>query len=78
MTPTGHPTTPTTQLQPGHRVYTKDLGETDFDIPLVARTRGTVRGIVREVRSVHGHVVRFTDGTKTRRLHGRTVWVVAP
>lgn len=64
-------------LVPGDTVYTtKPCGE-DFGIPLVRPTRGTVRGVVRTVKSVVGGVVRFTDGTKSPILHGRTAWLEA-
>jgi hypothetical protein len=68
--------TPTSQLIPGTRVYTRDDG-IDFDIPLVRPTRGRIFGTPREVRSVVGGVVRFTDGTKSRRLNGHTGWLEA-
>ncbi len=52
------------------------VGE-DFGLPLVEPTTRTVRAReVRTVRSVVGGVVRFTDGTKSRKLHGRTSWVL--
>lgn len=66
----------TAHLTPGTFVHTKDDG-TDFDIPLAKPTTGTVRSTIREVKSVVGGVVRFTDGTKTKKLHGRTAWRVA-
>ncbi len=71
-----------TALRGGERVYTKDTGETDFGLPLVRPTRGTVRSVVRTVRAAHraqgGTVAWFNDGTKTPPLHGRTVFLVAP
>ena len=66
----------TCRLEPGTFVHTVDDG-TDFDIPLARPTTGRVRSTIREVRSVVGGVVRFTDGTKSKKLHGRTVWQVA-
>lgn len=68
----------TAHLEPGDRVVTSDIVGTDFDLPVVEPTsRRFHHREVREVRSVVGGVVRFTDGTKTRRLHGRTGWEVA-
>lgn len=65
-------------LSGGERVYTADLKETDFGLPLVRPTRGRVRATVRTVRAAHrargGMVVWFEDGTKTRPMHGRTVF----
>jgi hypothetical protein len=69
-------TRPQKQLTPGTPVYTRPDG-VDFDIPLVKPTRGAIRGEVREVRSVVAGVVRFTDGTKSRKLNGHTAWLVA-
>lgn len=66
----------TSHLQPGTFVHTVDDG-IDFDIPLAKPTRGTVRSTIREVKSVVGGVVRFTDGTKTKKLNGRTAWLLA-
>lgn len=66
----------TAQLNPGDVVYTRPDG-VDFDIPLVKPTRGTLRGEPRTVRSVVGGVVRFTDGAKSRKLHGRSAWLSA-
>lgn len=68
----------TTRLKEGQAVYTTKIDGEDFGLPLVSPTRGTIRGVVRTVRSVHNHTVRFTDGTKSRRIHGRTVWLAAP
>lgn len=69
-------------LKPGEHVYTTKVDGDDFGIDLVSPTRGTVHQVVREVRSVvaanGGRVVRFTDGTKSRPVHGRTAWLVAP
>ena len=66
----------TAHLAPGTMVHTVDDG-VDFDIPLAKPTRGTARSTIREVRSVVGGVVRFTDGVKTKKLNGRTGWLVA-
>lgn len=66
----------TCHLAPGTFVHTRDDG-VDFDIPLAKPTTGTFRSTIREVKSVVSGVVRFTDGTKTKKLHGRTVWRVA-
>jgi len=67
----------TAHLEPGDHVVTSDVIGVDFDIPLVEpTTRALRKRTVRTVKSVVGGVVRFTDGTKTRRLHGRTVWVL--
>ena len=66
----------TCRLAPGTMVHTVNDGM-DFDIPLAKPTSGRVRSTVREVKSVVGGVVRFTDGTKTKKLHGRTSWLVA-
>lgn len=67
----------TSELQPGDYVITSEVYAEDFGLPLVMPppSRKGPR-VVRTVKSVVGGVVRFTDGTKTRRLHGRTVWVL--
>jgi hypothetical protein len=71
----------TLHLQPGQRVWTRDLAETDFGLPLVEPTHARRHCVVREVRnrlySRGGMVVWFTDGTKTMPLHGRTAWDLA-
>lgn len=73
-------TVSTTDLEPGTVVATKDTGRTDFGLPLVAPTRGTVRCTWRtvrnHVRARGGTVVWFDDGTKSEPIHGRTVWMV--
>ena len=67
----------TSSLEPGDYVVTSDVIGEDFGLPLVEPTTRALRHRqVRTVRSVVGGVVRFTDGTKTRRLHGRTAWVL--
>jgi hypothetical protein len=67
----------TRQLQPDDRVVTSEVVGTDFGLPVVEpTTRAVRRRTVRTVRSVVGGVVRFTDGTKTHKLHGRTSWVL--
>lgn len=67
----------TTNLQPDDRIVTSEVVGTDFNIPLVEPTTRRLRGrVVRTVKSVVGGVVRFTDGTKSRKLHGRTCWVM--
>lgn len=80
------PRTSTVELKPGAVVATTWPDGEDFGLPLVSPTRAVERpgrkGVAwREVRStLHqagGTVVRFTDGTKTRPLHGRTAWVVS-
>lgn len=72
----------TVNLAEGMVVVTSEVDGHDFDIPLVSPTTRQIRNrIERTVRSVvhgsGGRVVRFTDGTKTRPLHGRTTWLVA-
>jgi hypothetical protein len=75
-------TTVSTQHLPiGELVYTTAPVGSDFGLPLVepnlnqrARHIRTVRN---RVKCRGGHVVWFTDGTKTPPLHGRTVWVIA-
>lgn len=72
----------TTHLTAGDIVATSLPDGTDFGLPLVAPTTRQVRNRVnREVRNVlharGGMVVWFTDGTKTRPLHGRTSWMVS-
>ena len=76
----------TSHLRPGQRVWTTagTVG-TDFGLPLVATVhspRARCGATTREVRSVlresGGTVVRFTDGSKTRPIHGRTTWLEAP
>lgn len=68
----------TSNLQSGLRVVTSTPIGDDFEIPLVEPTTRQVRKReVREVKSVVGGVVRFTDGAKSRRLHGRTTWQIA-
>jgi len=67
----------TKHLQADDRVVTSTVVGEDFGIPLVEPTTRAVRAIeVRTVRSVVGGVVRFTDGAKSRKLHGRTCWVL--
>lgn len=65
---------------PGTVVLTTDVTGTDFGLPLVDPTRGR-GGFTRTVRShlreSGGTVVRFTDGSKTRPLNGRTVFTLA-
>lgn len=68
----------TSQLEAGDYVVTSGVVGEDFQIPLVEPTTRALRNrTIRTVKSVVGGVVRFTDGTKTRRLHGRTVWVLS-
>lgn len=68
----------TVNLRPDDRVVTSDVIGEDFGLALVEpTTRGVRHREIRTVRSVVGGVVRFNDGTKTRRLHGRTAWVRA-
>jgi hypothetical protein len=72
----------TAALHPGVVVLTRryTVGS-DFGLPLVAPTHGRARAVPRTVRNrVHcrgGHVVWFTDGTKTAPTHGSTVWDAA-
>lgn len=67
----------TSHLQADDRIVTSEVVGEDFGLPLVEPTTRQVRKReVRTVRSVVGGVVRFTDGTKSRRLHGRTCWVM--
>ena len=67
----------TTELEPGDYVVTSEVIGVDFGIPLVEPTTRRLRHrTVRTVKSVVGGVVRFNDGTKTRRLHGRTSWLL--
>lgn len=75
-------TVPTVNLTPGDQVVASEpIGE-DFGIPLVEPTtrqvrKRTVRKVRSVVRSSGGMVVRFEDGTKSRPVHGRTVWDLA-
>ncbi len=76
-----YPKRATVNLAEGMVVVTSEVDGSDFDIPLVSPTTRQVRNrIERTVRSVvrgsGGQVVRFTDGTKTRPLNGRTTWLV--
>ena len=71
----------TTQLAEGAVVLTTAPIGDDFGIPLVAPARGAAalaKAVHRTVRShcraSGGTVVWFTDGTKTRPIHGRTAW----
>lgn len=77
-----YPRRATVNLAEGMTVVTSEIDGEDFGIPLVSpttrlvrdRTERTVRSVV---RGSGGQVVRFTDGTKTRPIHGRTTWLVA-
>lgn len=70
-------TVATVRLEPGTFVHTLDAGA-DFEIPMAKPSGGNKRHIIiREVKSVVGGVVRFTDGSKSAKLHGRTSWVLA-
>ncbi len=76
-----YPRRSTVHLEAGMTVVTSEVDGADFDIPLVSpTTRMTRNRTTRTVRSVvrgsGGQVVRFTDGTKTRPLNGRTTWLV--
>ena len=81
----GTMTVSTMALVPGDVVLTRrhTVGD-DFGIPLVVPSHGRPenrggRAVPRTVRSrvrgAGGQVVRFTDGTKTPPIHGRTSWV---
>lgn len=74
-------TMPTHHLPPGQLVYTSQPTGSDFGLPIVephARIRDRATRTVRNVVKCRGgHVVWFTDGTKTNPLHGRTVWMIA-
>lgn len=71
-------TVSTANLVPGQRVVTSEVDGEDFGIPLVEPTTRAVRNrVVRVVRGAHNRTVWFEDGTKTRKLHGRTSWVLA-
>lgn len=75
-------TVATPRLTVGDVLYTSAvLDRRDFGIPLVLpiqRLRGRHVRVVRNVVKCRGgHVVWFTDGTKTPPLHGRTVWLLA-
>jgi len=63
----------TTNLEPGDWVHTESAGD-DFEIPMVKPHHRVKGSTIREVKSVVGGVVRFSDGTKTAKLHGRTAW----
>lgn len=63
----------TTNLQPGDWVHTDDAGD-DFGLELCTPHHKAKGSTIREVKSVVGGVVRFTDGAKTVKLHGRTAW----
>jgi hypothetical protein len=70
---------PMTHLEPGAMVLTTAPVGDDFGIPLVDPWRlKCTTAVPRLVRSRHraqgGTVVWFTDGTKSRPLHGRTAW----
>lgn len=73
----------TTELATGDRVLTSAPDGSDFGLPLVSPTTRNARGekVIRTVRAHHrcqgGRVVWFTDGTKTRPMNGRTIWVLA-
>lgn len=75
-------TTVSTQHLPvGGRVYTTQIRGDDFGLPLVEpnlklRDR-VVRTVRNHVKCQGGHVVWFTDGTKTSPLHGRAAWRLA-
>lgn len=74
----------TTELAAGDRVLTTHVDGEDFGIPLVGPTASIVesRRVARTVRTAiraqGGRVVWFVDGTKSRPLHGRTVWHLTP
>jgi hypothetical protein len=74
-------TVPIVHLLPGQLVYTSAVAGQDFGLPLVEpnlRLRGrVVRQVRNSVKCQGGHVVWFTDGTKTRPLHGRAVLRIA-
>lgn len=73
-------TVATQHLPVGAVVYTTDVMGDDFGIPIVDpnhRMRDRcVRTVRNSVKCRGGHVVWFTDGTKTNPLHGRAVWVL--
>lgn len=78
--PTPFGTVSAAHVEPGTRVVTSDEIGTDFGLPLVEPTRrqgGFVRTVRSHLRESGGTVVRFTDGTKTRPLHGQTAFVLA-
>ena len=67
-----------THLEAGQQVVTSEIDGDDFGLPLVSPTTREVRNrVVREVRGKNNGRVWFTDGTKTRKMHGRTSFVVA-
>lgn len=77
----------TCKLEPGTVVVTTAPDGDDFGIPLVSPThalhrpgrRGAEQREVRGTcRTQGGVVVWFTDGTKSRPVHGRTTWMVKP
>lgn len=74
-------TASTIHLEPGTVVLTTGQVGTDFGLPLVEPTHRRRGTYPRTVRAHHqsrgGHVVWFTDGTKTPPLHGRTAWLLA-
>lgn len=72
----------TVELQYGDEVVTSEPDGDDFGLPLVSpttrqRRNRTVRIVKSVVRQNGGQVVRFTDGSKTRPMHGRTSWLLA-
>lgn len=76
-------TVSTTDLAAGDQVLTTAPDGTDFGLPLVSPTtrrahgERAVRTVRNHVRCRGGQVVWFTDGTKTRPINGRTIWVRA-
>jgi len=67
-----------TQLEAGVEVITSEVDGDDFGLPLVSPTTREVRNrVVRQVRGKNNGRVWFTDGTKTRKMHGRTSFVLA-
>lgn len=72
----------TAYLAPGTTVLTTEPDGDDFGIPLVSvgkpstRRAPATRTVRQRARTGAGIVVWFTDGTKTRPLHGRTAWTV--
>ena len=81
MTVLAYPNRSTVNLEPGMTVVTSEIVGHDFDIPLVEPTtrqtrNRTTRVVKSVVRGQGGQVVRFTDGTKSRPVNGRTTWRV--
>ena len=74
-------TVSTMHLPVGELVYTTAPVGSDFGLPIVKPALGVRGRHIRQVRNAvkcqGGHVVWFTDGTKTPPLHGRAVFMIA-